>query len=1048
MSYKGLQFLQAINASGATVQTIIAMGNAFSSAYTLCRDPADLDSAIQIFAYAIKRCPDIDPGKPKHLHDLAHLLLERDHGDDIDSACSVLADAVRLDSENPKLMQCLAQTLGTRYKKRSNDPADLERAAQIWERCLQFTPQGDVRRPARLASYCICLADLSKWRRIPLLQKVAVMVHQATQRFTHRSAENAPLLHVLGVSLMRAFECTGGDLGILHQAINMLSAAIQLTAHDNSAYPHFMIDYGHALWVRHRWIGDAGDLDESIRVLEDLAGSLTSNHICWRDIQINLGKAYLYHFQRSHDMSDINRAIKMLDKVLHLIPSGQQFDHYVHGLLAQALNWRSYWQSNTSSKCDEGGDIERSISLYQKGIDNMAENDPDMYQHLGGLAIAHIIRYESLQDRSDMDRATVLLERALMQTPDGHPHQALQSHILTDALLERSQRFETAEDLLKAMLYYSMVARSSSATVYHRFIACNSWAMCTRLLKNSQSLEPYSLAIELLPQIAWLGLSVKDSQRRVKNAGLIISEAAASAIQFGQLELAVEWLEQGRSIVWGQMLQLRTPLDDLHKAHPDLAVELQRLSKELEIMRIHRSVIDVADSSLRSTGRSTHDLACEREDLLQRIRTLEGFKQFLLPKTFSQLLSAANDGPVVMINVSGLRCDALILIQDVNEPIHVPLTGFSYQHAQELYNSLRTCIAASGRDIISNSNREAKSVPSKEAECGLASTWPPSLDSFSRVNARDIASHTDRLAKLTLVDRPLQGPETVLEHILSELWHRVVKPVLDSLAISSPSAGEPHKLSRIWWCPTGPLALLPIHAAGIYGTAEPAPKLHDYVLSSYTPTLTTLINGHHRNVPRRPKILTVAQPFAHGQCPILGTRHELDIISKRIEDFASVRLEEDAATVEEVMNAMTESNWVHFACHGVQDMRNPTESALLLAGSSRLTMSEMMSLSLPHAELAFLSACQTAMGTEELKDEAIHLAAGMLFAGYRGVIGTMWSIMDSDAPQVADDVYAHLFKDQQPDATEAAYALHVATTNLHKQGKPLLNWVPFIHIGV
>ncbi|KAJ6487356.1 hypothetical protein DFH09DRAFT_841575, partial [Mycena vulgaris] len=41
-----------------------------------------------------------------------------------------------------------------------------------------------------------------------------------------------------------------------------------------------------------------------------------------------------------------------------------------------------------------------------------------------------------------------------------------------------------------------------------------------------------------------------------------------------------------------------------------------------------------------------------------------------------------------------------------------------------------------------------------------------------------------------------------------------------------------------------------------------------------------------------------------------------------------------------------------------------------------------------------LSACQTARGAKGLQEESVHLAAGMLLAGYRGVIATMWSIMD------------------------------------------------------
>jgi CHAT domain-containing protein len=114
--------------------------------------------------------------------------------------------------------------------------------------------------------------------------------------------------------------------------------------------------------------------------------------------------------------------------------------------------------------------------------------------------------------------------------------------------------------------------------------------------------------------------------------------------------------------------------------------------------------------------------------------------------------------------------------------------------------------------------------------------------------------------------------------------------------------------------------------------------------------------------------------------------------------------------MDKVPNAMRDSGWVNFACHGVQSAFSPIDSALLLAGSSRLTFSNIIRPSLPHANLAFLSACQTAMGSNDLQDESVHLSAGMLLAGYRGVIGTMWSIMDNNTPQVAGDVYAHLIE--------------------------------------
>jgi hypothetical protein len=91
------------------------------------------------------------------------------------------------------------------------------------------------------------------------------------------------------------------------------------------------------------------------------------------------------------------------------------------------------------------------------------------------------------------------------------------------------------------------------------------------------------------------------------------------------------------------------------------------------------------------------------------------------------------------------------------------------------------------------------------------------------------------------------------------------------------------------------------------------------------------------------------------------------------------------------------------------------------------------------------------MGKADLKhpDEAIHLAAGMLWAGYHIVIATMWSIDDGDAPVIADAVYSHLLADKEPSSQKAAEALHFAVQTLckHYNSESFVSWVPFIHMA-
>ena len=95
------------------------------------------------------------------------------------------------------------------------------------------------------------------------------------------------------------------------------------------------------------------------------------------------------------------------------------------------------------------------------------------------------------------------------------------------------------------------------------------------------------------------------------------------------------------------------------------------------------------------------------------------------------------------------------------------------------------------------------------------------------------------------------------------------------------------------------------------------------------------------------------------------------------------------ATVNKVVSHLSSASIVHFACHGEQDKKNPLESSLILE-DGRLEISRIMQESIPNASLAFLCACETAMGHEDLPDEAMHIGATLLFAGFRGVVATMW----------------------------------------------------------
>jgi CHAT domain-containing protein len=273
--------------------------------------------------------------------------------------------------------------------------------------------------------------------------------------------------------------------------------------------------------------------------------------------------------------------------------------------------------------------------------------------------------------------------------------------------------------------------------------------------------------------------------------------------------------------------------------------------------------------------------------------------------------------------------------------------------------------------------------------------------------------------------------------------------------------GDPVQgMPRIWWCPTGPLSFLPIHAAGDYGGAQPE-SLLDYVVSSYTPNVTALIHRFEdsRSIDHSAAgLFLTSQPDGIPGSRIPGTTREVKEIYETSLKHGTrvVKLEGDEVTPEECLDHLERFSSTHLACHGFQNTKNPLLSKFFFHRGT-LDLSTIIKKDLKNADLAFLSACQTSTGDEKLVEEAVHLTAGMLAAGYRRVVGTMWSIGDLTGQRVAVDFYDYLFKHKevgsgdQFDGSLSAYALHHAVQELRKatgdSEASLLAWLPFVHFG-
>ena len=287
-------------------------------------------------------------------------------------------------------------------------------------------------------------------------------------------------------------------------------------------------------------------------------------------------------------------------------------------------------------------------------------------------------------------------------------------------------------------------------------------------------------------------------------------------------------------------------------------------------------------------------------------------------------------------------------------------------------------------------------------------------------------------------------------------WSGIIFSFISSTKLTSPwhTLAAVQSRHQICWYPTGPFSFIPIHTAGPWSGANAS----QLVISSYLTTLESLFQARNKKGPvvnSQQKLLSICQPETPDQCSLPQTAEEVDEVLQVFQSSGwskenIIYLQGTEATVDGVSHALDSCSWVHLACHGYQHPKLGMKSAFMLY-DGHLELGEIASKRLSTGQFAFLSACHAASGLNDLPGEAMHLAAGLQFAGFPSVIATMWSICDTDAPRVAKHTYKYLFRNglRGLDPAEAPKALNHAIACLREDPKVTVDrWAPFVHFGI
>ncbi|MEU4591395.1 CHAT domain-containing protein [Micromonospora aurantiaca (nom. illeg.)] len=414
-------------------------------------------------------------------------------------------------------------------------------------------------------------------------------------------------------------------------------------------------------------------------------------------------------------------------------------------------------------------------------------------------------------------------------------------------------------------------------------------------------------------------------------------------------------------------------------------------------------------------------LAREWDGLLDKVREMEGLADFLRPPRMETLLPAAEGGPVVIVNVSERRCDALIVRSGGVTPCELP----------DL--SLADVTARTEHYLGVLRDAEQADIRAAEAATPVNGESPRNAAQRQRDADQKVSAAYERV-------------DTMLTGLQEWMWDTIAEPVLDKLGIGYP-VGPLSSWPRIWWCPTGLLTLLPLHTAGYHQERGSGRSVLDRAVSSYTPTLRALLEARRPGVAGRglDRLLVVDVPDLPGLNPIDNAAERTALFDAFPEHCRTV-LDTFEATPSAVQNELPLHRWVHFSCHGDQDLADPSHGGLRLRDGV-LTVESVAAQRL-RGDFAGLSACKTAVGGVDLPDEAITLAAALHYTGYRHVVAALWAVDNSASAEVFSSLYRAIAADGRIEADRAPRVLHEIIRRMRDRHPDWPHrWTAFAHTG-
>jgi hypothetical protein len=253
-------------------------------------------------------------------------------------------------------------------------------------------------------------------------------------------------------------------------------------------------------------------------------------------------------------------------------------------------------------------------------------------------------------------------------------------------------------------------------------------------------LEVYTYIIDGLSRMTGFAVDTVSQLTVLRSARSFGSDACVAALLPGRPHQAIELLDRAHGVIWAQALHQRDP--QLQAIPQSVASELEALFRAVSTpMTTHA----LATSDLATGYLSPQDVRDQQnsriQTILTEVRAIPGLDRFMLGRTFAQLRETAREHPVVVL-VSARGHVYAIIIRD---------------SAEENPDTLRLELTSDRLALLRDT---AACVGLRNADA-----------------SQDVDIQFDRAMHIS------KRKETTALSTLADLWHDIVKPVIDHLQL-------------------------------------------------------------------------------------------------------------------------------------------------------------------------------------------------------------------------------------------------------------------------